>query len=1067
MIMKKRFLVLWILAGLAFWYSLIGFVLIPWILKQVVVPRLSERLNGSAEVAAVRINPWALSASLRGFRLLDATGAEVYGVERLDANFQISSAWQRQLNLSEVHIDNPRLHVDIAPDRVVNLQRMFAGFGGDAPAQTPEPAVSTRPIGVKIGVLEVADGSWRFTDRSLASPVDLHASPINYTVTGFHTDPDVRSPYSLSVRLADGASIQWEGVLSIFPLRSQARISITGLRPHVFLPYVEQLLNFEVRSAVAALSLEYDFDPLAAEPRFAFSNVNFELKDLALAARAAEATFFNLSSLRVEGVSVDIPAARLAADRVVIASDFLRAERLPDGSIDLIGHLLPVTAAAENASADAAPSGPDDPWRIPEEALQAALEQLRATLDSLWQIDVREISLRHQRVEFRDRAINPEAALALNDVAVDLSGFSNTAAEPFVLDAAFASQDGGSASLRLAMASSFDRGELEFNLDQFNLASLSPYAEALGGTLVRSGNLTTNVAITFQPSAGSGALDVRFDADVLLGALDTALADGGQPLFSAARVQVADIRSTLDLERLEIGAVEIDSPSVTLARDADGRMRLPGTGSPAPIPAAAEPHPEPQTDQTSLPFSLVLDSVKVRDGSFAFADASIDPSALIALQRITLDAGRLQLPSSEGVPFEFNATGRTGGTIRATGTFTPAAAQRGVETSLAIAGFSLPPQSTYAENFIGYAIESGALNLTSRIEISGTAFKTSSTVQLDGFDLSTEPSGKASLGVPIHLGIALLTDRNDRLEIRDIEVFGDFSDPQTKVSSLVVQAIVKIFTKVATAPFALLGSLLGADAKQLEQLAFAPASDAVDPAHAEQLRVLAEALHQRPQLTLVVVPGAAPDMDIAAWRARQLEAALARIAAEGKPSDLRKAARTVGADPDEPTLAALAALLIERVAEPVWRAAIAPEVAMAAAQGAVAASNVAATPAADADAADRRTLRRRGGRSYQTVVAPGEVPPDSVAVAPAPETPASPVGAATDQESSASTGDVLRALLLPTFNPSEDWLGELANRRAAAVRDYLVQTHSMDPERLVVDPPKIDLRESRIEFSLR
>ena len=71
------------------------------------------------------------------------------------------------------------------------------------------------------------------------------------------------------------------------------------------------------------------------------------------------------------------------------------------------------------------------------------------------------------------------------------------------------------------------------------------------------------------------------------------------------------------------------------------------------------------------------------------------------------------------------------------------------------------------------------------------------------------------------------------------------------VGSVVAKAFVNIITKAVTAPFKLLGSLVGSE-EDLQRIQFAIGSSELDEGARTKLNQLNSALQQRPQLTLVI-----------------------------------------------------------------------------------------------------------------------------------------------------------------------------------------------------------------------
>src|SRR5215469_11175136 len=62
-------------------YTLVGFFLLPYIIKAYVVPSVAEQLHRPVSVADVEVNPFALSLRVTGFDIREVDQSPVIGFE--------------------------------------------------------------------------------------------------------------------------------------------------------------------------------------------------------------------------------------------------------------------------------------------------------------------------------------------------------------------------------------------------------------------------------------------------------------------------------------------------------------------------------------------------------------------------------------------------------------------------------------------------------------------------------------------------------------------------------------------------------------------------------------------------------------------------------------------------------------------------------------------------------------------------------------------------------------------------------------------------------------------------
>src|SRR4051812_17149735 len=72
-------------------YTVFGFLILPWIVKLVAINQLTKQLDRETTIRQVRINPYVLSGTIRGLLIKDKDGEPFISFEEAFANFQLSS----------------------------------------------------------------------------------------------------------------------------------------------------------------------------------------------------------------------------------------------------------------------------------------------------------------------------------------------------------------------------------------------------------------------------------------------------------------------------------------------------------------------------------------------------------------------------------------------------------------------------------------------------------------------------------------------------------------------------------------------------------------------------------------------------------------------------------------------------------------------------------------------------------------------------------------------------------------------------------------------------------------
>src|SRR5690349_15662575 len=87
---RQRKLTFWIF-GLLVFYTVLGFLILPPVIRVVAVKQLSKQLDRPVSIQKVKLNPFVLSATVRGLLIQDKVGEPFVSWVEVYVNLQLSS----------------------------------------------------------------------------------------------------------------------------------------------------------------------------------------------------------------------------------------------------------------------------------------------------------------------------------------------------------------------------------------------------------------------------------------------------------------------------------------------------------------------------------------------------------------------------------------------------------------------------------------------------------------------------------------------------------------------------------------------------------------------------------------------------------------------------------------------------------------------------------------------------------------------------------------------------------------------------------------------------------------
>ena len=191
------------------------------------------------------------------------------------------------------------------------------------------------------------------------------------------------------------------------------------------------------------------------------------------------------------------------------------------------------------------------------------------------------------------------------------------------------------------------------------------------------------------------------------------------------------------------------------------------------------------------------------------------------------------------------------GLAKIDGALNPFDPKANTEVKLVFRNVEMTSLTPYSARFAGYRIASGKLSVDVQYKIKDSKLVGDHRIIMDNLTLGERVESPNAMNLPLDLALALMKDADGKIDL-GLPVSGDLDNPQFSYGQVILKAIVNLFTKIITAPFAIIGKLIGVESENLDSIGFEPSSIALPPPEREKLKQLAEALKKRPNLRLEV-----------------------------------------------------------------------------------------------------------------------------------------------------------------------------------------------------------------------
>ncbi len=904
-------------------YTLLGFVVLPALLKAKLENLATTQLHRTLSIGAIKANPFSLVLNVSDLKLMEPEGDAVFAsFDTLTVNLSTESLLRLAPVVQQAQLTKPYVHLVRQQANRYNIDDILALIN----SQPPSPG----PARFSVNNIQLEQGRIDFVDK-----------PVKAT----HTVSDIKLGVPFISSLPSDVQIFVEPLLSATvngtPLLVQGKarpfadpreaVMEFGLHDLDLTRYVEYL-PFKPRFKVAGAKLDVQLNANFRQPKSTAPTV-------LISGRAA------LKSLRVDALDgkpvIKLPELALTlhdtnvfSDRIDLARLTLKGleadvERDADGQFS-IARLLPEAQPPAKAGATASHAAPritlgefeihgatlrytdahaPRPLQAGTEKLDLMLRKLNidagkrivsvgeaisnsasfqlrqgkpvaqaarsaATGDAKGQsgdkpyvVSVERVDIRNWTARLEDRSEQAPAVTMIAPVSLTAQGFSTASSTPARVELKATVDRKGVLALNGHVGLTPMQADLTVNAKEVDLLPLQPYiADRLNLRLTRAA-LSSNGKLKLK-LADNGDLQGDFKGDVTLGNLTTVDKVSGNDFLRWKSLFVGGIDMNLAPFALKADQVALSDFFARIIIDPTGRINL----------------QDIVRDVGARRKSLTeVNAPAAQATAAAKSEAPPRQTPPITIRKLTLQGGRVRFTDNFIKPHYSATLAQFGGAVTGlssdpntsagldlrgevnnaplsvAGRINPLKGDLFLDLKANVRGMELAPLSAYSGKYVGYGIEKGKLSFEVAYRVDKRVLTAENRLILDQLTFGDKVESPTATTLPVRFAVALLRDSRGVIDV-NLPIGGSLDDPQFSVGGLIARMIVNVITKAVTKPFALLGALFGGG-EELSSLDLAPGSAAIPPTAQDKLNKLAKALADRPALKLEITGHVNPETD--------------------------------------------------------------------------------------------------------------------------------------------------------------------------------------------------------------
>ncbi len=911
---KRLGISLGVITGIFVLFGLLGYFWLPGYAKNQVEILLSETLHRPVTVQSIDIKPYTLEISINGFNIgeksdgVDA-GETFISFEQLYVDLSIESVTRRAPVISAITLASPTVRVVREDKNQFNFTDLIEEFS--KPSEDEEVDDGKKAL-FSVSNIIIKNGRFAFIDRFEQSNQEI--SEINLGIPFIANFDSVKANWvepHFDAKI-NGAPFALDAQMRLFTNNREATlalklsdIDLTNLHEYAPIPVGISLLSgyfdsdllltfsqigdetptINLTGSTALRQIEIENRSVTAPYRAALekfhvelirtdltmqhpTNIALQLDNISLTREDEEESILALMKFAIDEIRVNVDKQEVKLGEIVLDGFSADMRRVEDGTIDLT-HLfatppyqapLPIPdrkpsyedriqVAAETIETESQPETESEPT----ETANAEEDTASPVDDAEWAVQIKRFNLNSAALHYSDVTLPKAPPMAINPINLSVEKIDLSGETPLNLSLDAQVNDRGSIHTNGSLAWSPLAADINLDLKAIDLVSLQGWA---GDTL---NALLTNGDISFQGNikADGEPLKINVDGEGQLANMNLIDQKKSSDIVGWKSLDISGIKFVNEPLSVDINTIKLANFFARAVLSSEGKLNLTtriikqdetvaSAESDAAESAIADTADSPDSPKEAVP--VHIGQIILQQGNIDFNDRFIQPNYRANLTGLTGKIGPLHANKVGKVDIK-GALDKTA-PLEIRGDMDPFSSELYLDIVAKVHDIDLPPFSPYSGKYVGYEIEKGKLSVDIQYHVENGELTAENNIFLDQFTLGDQVESEDAISVPLGLAIAILKNRRGEIDIH-LPIEGSINDPQFSIGGIIFDAFINLLTRAITAPFSLLGSMLGGG-EELSAVKFTPGFAEIDAKAATSLKTLSEALIDRPALRLEI-----------------------------------------------------------------------------------------------------------------------------------------------------------------------------------------------------------------------
>jgi len=473
-------IILWSLASLFALYTVIGFFILPMIIKSEAVDYIKAEYKRDTEIESVSFNPFTFSLSVEGFKMYEKEKNGIFiSFKEFYINFSLLPVINKELDFEEIRLTEPDGNIVRLNEDEFNFSDLMENLTNQ---KTDSVATEEKPWEILIGRFDLERLHLLITDQAVSPPAETKIDSFSVTVTDLHLNSADTSGFHLVSDLPRGGTFSLQGDFSMTPLKADLKFSFENASLASLGPYIAQFAYLKLNDGKLFIDGRLKLDEPSVSKKIEISfEANTKITDLKIYDTKNDERFLEWDTLSVSDIKGQLNPMQVSIDEIDLKNLYTRIAIAEDKSINLIEVLKESPIVVDSGQTS-------DTLFI--KSSEPEKEKMN------FKYDIGKIKIENSEMYFSDFSLPLKFASNIYSLNGEVTGFSSENPLGAEIKMEGTVDEYGAAKINGKM-DPFDPlaySNIKMNFHNIELTNLTPYTVEFIGYEVESGKLSLDIS---------------------------------------------------------------------------------------------------------------------------------------------------------------------------------------------------------------------------------------------------------------------------------------------------------------------------------------------------------------------------------------------------------------------------------------------------------------------------------------------------------------------------------------------------------------------------------------------